>query len=351
MKKKVFVGISGGVDSAAAAYLLIEKGYDVTGVFLKNWSGEDYGVEDQCPWKEDLESAKSVCEYLKIPLKIYNFEKEYREAVIKDLFYQYSLGNTPNPDVLCNKYIKFERFLNRALFEGADFIATGHYTKSDGTFLYKALDKSKDQTYFLYQLNEKQISNSLFPLGDFLKTEIRKIALNIGLPNAKKKDSQGICFLGKIDLSAFLKKEIAVKNGDIIDFETKQIVGNHNGVWFYTIGQRQGLGIGGSDFPYFVYKKDLKKNVIYVVKRADNPLLLTGKVSLREINISKECKELHTLSAQTRYRGVLYRIKYNNSLKTVEFIDKAWAVAKGQSVVIYEDQKCLGGGIVDQIID
>lgn len=349
MKKKVFVGISGGVDSAVAAHLLIEQGYDVTGVFLKNWSGEEYGLEDQCPWEEDLESAKTVCEHLNIPLKIYNFEKEYREAVIKDFFYQYSIGNTPNPDVLCNKYIKFKSFLERALSEGADLIATGHYTSSDGTSLYKATDRSKDQTYFLYQLDTYQISRSLFPLGKLLKKEVREIANKIKLPNAERKDSQGICFLGKIDVVDFLKNELKEKKGEIVDFQTNKTVGYHNGVWFYTVGQRHGLGIGGVDIPYFVMRKDVEHNRLYVVQGSNNKLLYCKKVKLSMISGLDETGR--NLTAQTRYHGTFYRIDYDKGKKTVSFLDPAWAVACGQSVVVYDGQKCLGGGVVEELFD
>lgn len=353
MKKKVFVGISGGVDSAVAAHLLLESGYDVTGVFMKNWSGEDYGIDELCPWKDDLESAKDVANHLGIELKIYNFEKEYREAVIKDFFYQYSIGNTPNPDVLCNKYIKFSKFLDKAIFEGADFIATGHYTnKIDGN-LYRAKDKNKDQTYFLYQLSKLQIEKSLFPLGNLLKSEVRDIANKINLPNANRKDSQGICFIGKIDVVDFLKKELKEKQGDIVDFENNKVVGKHNGVWFYTIGQRHGLGIGGSDIPYFVQGKDVKNNIIFVVKGINNPKLLSNKVVLNNFN------ELSTvtsknLTCQIRHRGSLYRCKtdsINNSICVLSFIDKAWACAKGQSVVIYDNELCIGGGTIKEIVD
>ncbi|HVX92635.1 MAG TPA: tRNA 2-thiouridine(34) synthase MnmA, partial [Candidatus Dojkabacteria bacterium] len=259
MKKKVFVGLSGGVDSAVCALLLKNQGYEVTGVFLKNWSGDDYGVADQCPWEEDLASARGVAEFLNMPLKVYNFEKEYRDLVVKDFFYQYSIGNTPNPDVLCNKFIKFDQFLKKALSEGADYIATGHYAKTENGRLYKAKDSNKDQTYFLYQLNEDQLSHSLFPLADLTKPEVREIAKENNLPNAVRKDSQGICFIGKIDIVDFLKNELKEKKGDIVDIDTKEIVGEHIGVWFYTIGQRKGIKVGGLDEPYYVCSKDVQQ--------------------------------------------------------------------------------------------
>lgn len=353
MKKKVFIGISGGVDSAVAAYLLAKDGYDVTGVFMKNWSGEDYGTQDICPWKEDLESAKAVANHLGVELKVYNFEKEYREAVVKDFFYQYSIGNTPNPDVLCNKYIKFSKFLDKAISEGADFIATGHYTNKKGGNLYRAFDKNKDQTYFLNQLSKYQIEKSLFPLGNLLKSDVRDIANSIKLPNANRKDSQGICFIGKIDIVDFLKNELKEKRGDIVDLESNKVVGKHNGVWFYTIGQRHGLGIGGSDIPYFVQSKDVNNNILFVVKGLHNPKLYSKRIVLSDFNQLSMIKS-KDLTCQIRHRGSLYRcnIDYiDNGYCFLSLIDKAWACAKGQSVVIYDNDLCIGGGTIREIID
>lgn len=351
MKKKVFVGLSGGVDSAVAALLLSQQEYDVTCVFMKNWSGEDYGVEDQCPWEDDLASAQSVAKHLNLPLLVYNFEKEYREAVVSDFFYQYSIGNTPNPDVLCNKYIKFSKFLERAKQEGADYIATGHYAKNIGDQMYRAKDKNKDQVYFLNQLSSEQISSSIFPLGDIIKPEVRKIAIEAGLPNANRKDSQGICFIGKIDVVDFLKNELKEKKGNIIEFESNKKIGKHNGIWFYTIGQRHGIGVGGSDLPYFVYRKDINTNTLYVVKGSDNPLLLSTKLMLSSFNrISMEKTE--NLTAQIRYRGNLYSIKnveINDKEVTIEFNDPVWAPALGQSCVIYKNDLCIGGGVISKI--
>jgi tRNA-specific 2-thiouridylase len=208
MKKKVFVGLSGGVDSAVSALLLKQEGYDVTGVFMKNWSGEDYGVADLCPWEEDLSSAREVAKHLDIPLLVYNFEKDYESAVIEDFFTQYALGNTPNPDVLCNKYIKFSKFLDRAMLEGADMIATGHYSSIENSRLYRAVDKNKDQAYFLHQLNRFQLSKSIFPIGKLLKSEVRQIAIENGLPNANRKDSQEFVLLVKLILLIFSKTEL-----------------------------------------------------------------------------------------------------------------------------------------------
>ena len=352
MKKKVFVGISGGVDSAVCAYLLTQQGFDVTGVFLKNWSGEDFGISDNCPWKEDLESAKGVCEFLNIPLKVYNFEKEYRELVIEDFFYQYSIGNTPNPDVLCNKHIKFDKFLEKAISEGADYIATGHYSKTENGLLFKAKDRNKDQTYFLHQLTYNQLSKSIFPLAELEKKEIREIAKSVGIPNFARKDSQGICFVGKVDIQEFLSQQLREKEGNIIDDDTGKIIGKHNGVWYYTIGQRKGLSIGGSPLPYFINRKDVKENIIYAVQGKDNPKLYSNTVYLCDLHIINpklsinEIVNLNSLTATIRYRSIDTKCKLSieNDLIKVVFDEKKWAPAIGQSIVIFNNKECIGGG-------
>lgn len=357
MKRKVFVGISGGVDSAVSAYLLKEKGFDVTGVFMKNWSGEEYGLEDNCPWKEDYENAKKVTEHLSIPLKVYNFEKEYRSLVIEDFFTQYSLGNTPNPDILCNKYIKFDKFLNKALDDGADYIATGHYANTHSGKLFKAKDESKDQTYFLSQLNNAQLERSIFPLGKLLKSEVRVIARDIGLPNAERKDSQGICFIGRVDIKDFLRQRLVEKVGDIIDYDSNKVVGSHIGVWFYTIGQREGLRIGGSGEPYFVSSKDVENNILYVVKGKDNPSLWNSKFIVNDFNwISGKPTETlnRSISAVIRYRAKTTPVNVsfldNNRLEFT-FSDRQWAGTTGQSIVLYNENECLGGGSIYTVVD
>lgn len=352
MKKKVFVGLSGGVDSTVSALLLKQAGFEVTGVFMKNWSGEDYGIEDLCPWREDLKSAQEVADYLDIPLKVYNFEKEYRELVIKDFFEQYGLGNTPNPDVLCNKFIKFDKFMQRALEEGADFIATGHYARTENGRLFKAKDTLKDQTYFLHQLTSEQLSKSLFPLGDYLKTQVREIASKEGLPNAQKPDSQGICFIGEIDIVDFLKNELKEKEGKIMDADTNKEVGVHKGVWFYTLGQRKGIGIGGSSEPYFVSSKDVKNNILFAVKGKNNPKLWSNEVSVENLHFIDKKDLSKNLSGTVRYRGrdMHGKLLLNQAnFYTFIFEKKQWAPAPGQSLVIYEGDMCLGGGIITQV--
>ncbi len=357
MKKKVYVGISGGVDSAVCAYLLTEQGFDVTGVFLKNWSGDNFGISDNCPWKEDLESAQKVCEHLNIPLKVYNFEKEYRELVIEDFFYQYSIGNTPNPDVLCNKHIKFDKFLARAIDEGADYIATGHYSKTGNGLLFKAKDRNKDQTYFLHQLTYDQLSRSIFPLADLEKNEVREIAKQAGIPNFARKDSQGICFVGKVDIQEFLSTQLKEKEGDIVDDDSGLVVGKHKGVWYYTIGQRKGLHIGGSEIPYFINRKDVETNTIYVVKGKDNPKLWSTTMYINDLHIInpactlEQLEDIKTLTASIRYRSVdtPCTISTTNESVKIEFATKQWAPAIGQSIVIFNNQECIGGGRISNI--
>lgn len=353
MKTKVYVGISGGVDSAVSAYILKEQEYDVTGVFMKNWSGNDYGIADQCPWKRDLEDSKAICEHLDIPHKIYNFEKEYQSLVIDNFFSEYKSGKTPNPDVLCNKYIKFDLFLKKALYEGAEFIATGHYARNLNNYLYKGVDPTKDQSYFLYQITKEQLSKSLFPVGDKYKKEIREIAKNINLPVAKKKDSQGICFVGKINVNKFIKSQLGIKPGKIIDVDKNIQVGNHEGVWFYTNGQRRGIKIGGNKQPYYICNTDIKSNTIFVAEGRNNKHLLKNQLVLNNINLFKKISNNSiNLTAQIRYRGQYYQclIKdLKNESITLDFPSPIWAPSIGQSTVIYDNDLCLGGGIISKI--
>ncbi len=353
MNKKVFIGLSGGVDSAVAASILIDQGYNVTGVFLKNWSGEDYGLTSKCPWEEDLESARAVADFLGIELKVYNFEREYRELVIEDFFKQYALGNTPNPDVLCNKFIKFDLFLKRALDEGADYIATGHYAGTDQKHLFKAKDSNKDQTYFLHQLTEYQLSHTIFPLGNLTKPEVRELAKKQGLPNFARKDSQGICFVGKVDIQEFLQQKLKPKEGKIVDLETGKEVGKHNGVWFYTIGQRQGLGIGGQAKPYFVAKKDVKANILYAVQGKENQLLTSDTYIVKDLHVINNSIEFSDLAGTIRYRGrqVPVTITKKGEGYEIKFADKQWAAAVGQSIVVYSGTICIGGGVITEIVE
>lgn len=356
MKKKVFAGLSGGVDSSLSALLLKEAGYNVTGVFLKNWSGDDYGIQSDCPWEKDQQDAENVCKMIGIDFMSYNFEKEYRTKVVEYFFKEYKKGRTPNPDVMCNKEIKFKLFLEKAMSEGADFIATGHYAQikkidNNRISLFKGSDPKKDQSYFLYTLRKEQLKKIIFPVGNLTKDQVRKIAEQKNLPTAKKPDSQGICFIGEINVLKFLMSQIPTRKGDIIDIDSGKIVGEHSGVEFYTIGQRSGLKIGGSSLPYYLAKKDIAKNILYVALGRNNPELFTQEVILEELFLSaRDFSELSslTLSASIRYRQNPARckiLKENNTVRVV-FTEPLKTPSSGQSLVLYNNDECLGGGII-----
>lgn len=354
MKKKVYVAISGGVDSAVSAKLLQDQGYEVTGVFMKNWSDDDFGIKNECPWKQDQEDTVKICETLGIEHKTYNFEKEYRENILENFFQEYKKGNTPNPDVLCNKYIKFDCFLKKAMEDGADYIATGHYSKTKNGRLFKGRDKNKDQTYFLYRLTKQQLEKSFFPIGDLEKKEVRKLAKKFKLPVAEKKDSQGLCFVGKIDVRDFIKKTLKEKKGDIIDLDKGTVVGEHQGIWFYTIGQRRGIKVGGVHEPYFVAKKDIQKNILYVVQGNDHSELYKKEMFLENLHMidpEKNIDEIKNLSATIRYRCEDSPIELSivDEKVKITFEKKQWAPALGQSLVIFQGDECLGGGFISEI--
>lgn len=379
MNKKVYVGLSGGVDSATTAYILKEQGYEVTGVFMKNWSGEDYGVSDQCPWRRDLEDTIDICKHLNIEHKTYNFEKEYRELVIEPFFNDYKAGITPNPDILCNKYIKFDMFLNRALSEGADYIATGHYSKTKDGFLYKATDPNKDQTYFLYQLTDKQLEKVLFPLSELTKPQVREIARKASLQVSEKKDSQGICFVGKVNVEDFIRSVIQDKIGDFKDIDTGKVLGTHKGHWLYTIGQRKGIRIGGGHKPYFVCSKDPKTNIVYLAEGKEHHKLWSKQVMIKDLHIinandSRQYSNVDNINSKLVISNkadnnvlitnditgtIRYRTKdtpcslfYDNNSQSyfVKFEQKQWAPASGQSCVLFDDNRCIGGGQITSIM-
>ena len=369
--KRVVVGLSGGVDSAVSAYLLKQQGYDVVGIFMKNWEDDD--DSEFCSSNIDFVDAAAVADVIGIEIEHVNFAAEYKDRVFAEFLREYQGGRTPNPDILCNAEIKFKAFLDHAMRLGAEKIATGHYCRvrevSGGFQLLKGLDPNKDQSYFLHRLNQAQLSKTLFPVGELHKTEVRRIADDIGLPNAKKKDSTGICFIGERPFREFLNRYIANEPGPIKD-ERGRKIGTHVGLSFYTLGQRQGLGIGGlkakgADMealrarglrgagehqPWFVARKDLATNTLYVVQGHDHPWLLYG--SLRADDLSWCAPHAPTpgrYAAKTRYRqaDAPCDLNYNDKGELVlAFDDPQWAVTPGQSAVLYDGEVCLGGGII-----
>ncbi|KXK27401.1 MAG: tRNA-specific 2-thiouridylase MnmA [candidate division WS6 bacterium OLB20] len=339
--------MSGGVDSSVAAALLKEQGYGLTGVFMKNWSGDSYGIQADCPWEQDQKDVEAVCSQLDIPFMTFNFEKEYRERVVGYFFEELRAGRTPNPDVMCNREIKFSLFLERALAKGADLIATGHYARirqdESGFHLLKGKDTAKDQSYFLHRLTQEQLAKTLFPVGEYTKPEIRTLAKKFGLATAEKKDSQGICFIGDINVRAFMRSGIRVHTGVIRDLDSGEIVGEHDGIEFYTIGQREGLGIGGAAKPYYVADKREDSNELLVVMGSDHPALFKTEAELTDLHWITD-RPQDSLAASVRYRQTPVSGDLTGS--TFNFDQPVRAVAPGQSVVIYSGDECLGGGIV-----
>lgn len=359
-KKRVVVGLSGGVDSSVAALLLKEQGYDVVGLFMKNWEDDDN--DEYCSSKQDLIDAVSVADRIGIEIEAVNFSKEYKERVFQNFLDEYQAGRTPNPDIFCNSEIKFKAFLDHAMGLGADLIATGHYAQvreKNGLFqLLKAEDGSKDQSYFLYRLNQAQLSKTLFPLGHLLKREVREIARRENLATSEKKDSTGICFIGERPFREFLNRYLPREPGEMQTPEGK-VVGQHDGLMYYTLGQRQGLKIGGSresnGEPWFVAAKDMQRNVLVVVQGHEHPLLLNDGLVADQLHwIAGHEPETHWVyAAKTRYRQPdapceIDRISSGST--DIRFGQKQWAITPGQSAVVYESQVCLGGGIITAAI-
>ncbi|MBF0913891.1 tRNA 2-thiouridine(34) synthase MnmA [Candidatus Gracilibacteria bacterium] len=351
MKKRVLVGLSGGVDSAVSAYLLKEQGYDVTAGFMINYLAPE---GEYCPTKEDLEEAKKVASFLEIPFFTFDYRKDYEKKVLDYMYEGYRKGITPNPDIMCNSEVKFKVFLDEALELGFDYIAMGHYAQiveKDGIFyLKKGVDENKDQSYFLAGLNQKQLSKAIFPIGHLKKTEVREIALKIKLPNAKRKDSQGICFVGKVDLTKFLEKKINPKPGVVKDTSGK-ILGEHKGVFYYTIGQRKGLDIGGQKEPIFVVKKDLEKNEIIVGTSADLELY-DDYLELKNLQfLSKEISLPAFGKAKIRYRQKDQNCilnKNSDGKYFVKFSEKQRAITSGQIFAFYDENDfLLASGVID----
>ncbi len=366
---RVVVGLSGGVDSAVSAYLLKQQGYEVIGIFMKNWEDDD--DSEYCSSNIDFVDAAAVADVLGIEIEHVNFAAEYKDRVFSEFLREYQAGRTPNPDILCNAEIKFKSFLDHAMRLGAEKIATGHYCRvrlnaqTGRHELLKGLDPSKDQSYFLHRLNQSQLSKTLFPVGELHKTEVRRIAEEIGLPNAKKKDSTGICFIGERPFREFLNRYISKEPGPIKD-PAGRTIGQHVGLSFYTLGQRQGLGIGGikakgaqrgggEHTPWFVARKDIEKNTLWVVQGHDHPWLLSEGLSATDASWCADIAPTPGLyAAKTRYRQAdapcELRAAANGSTApafAMHFPQAQWAVTPGQSAVLYDGDVCLGGGVID----
>ena len=385
---KVVVGLSGGVDSSVAAYLLKEQGHEVIALFMRNWDDASVTLEAECPWIEDSTDALLVAEKLGIPFQVIDFADLYKERIVDYMFSEYQKGRTPNPDVLCNREIKFDVFLDKALELGAEFVATGHYCRKNTTIidnkeyfnLLAGKDKNKDQSYFLCQLNQNQLSRALFPIGELEKSEVRKIATEQGFITADKKDSQGLCFIGKVHLPEFLQQKLAAKKGFIVeipkdfnDYSTSknsleekakpytysdldgEIVGNHNGAHFFTIGQRKGIGVGGKTEPFFVIATDVEKNILYTGQGENHPglfreALLISNDETHWLRPDKKLKigESFEYKARIRYRQALSPVTLHQKKEGLYlvFTEPQRSVAAGQFAAWYEDDLLIGSGVI-----
>ena len=360
--------MSGGVDSSVAAFLLQKEGYEVTACFMKNWSEKNDGETGVCQWKKDRLDALKIASQLNIKFLVFDFEKEYKEKIFNYMLREYKNARTPNPDVMCNKEIKFGIFLKKAKKLGMDFIATGHYArikvvKTNEKKIYKLLkgiDENKDQSYFLSTLNQKQLSKSFFPVGNFTKPQIREIAEKNGLITFNKKDSQGLCFVGKVDMKTFLQKKIKPKYGKIIDVKGR-VIGEHEGVFYYTIGQRKGIGIGGGK-PYYVVERDLKNNILVVTNDKKDERLYTKEIKVNSIHWINNDVVKNNRQRRTKEKNIqcMAKIRYRQDDQLVSvyllsgkkakcvFKEKQWAVSPGQSIVFYKKDECLGSSIIEE---
>lgn len=389
MSKRVVIGLSGGVDSSVAAHLLIEQGYEVIGVFMRNWHDESVIIDTQCPWIEDSNDAMLVAEKLGIPFQVLDLSEDYKQRIVDYMFYEYKNGRTPNPDVLCNREIKFDIFLQEAMYLKADYIATGHYCRKAeieraGKSIYRLLsgrDEKKDQSYFLCQLNQKQLSKTLFPIGELEKSEVRKIAKELDLVTADKRDSQGLCFIGKVKLPLFLQQQLAPKKGKIVQvlrsshiyskeientiealsnsinysIEDGEIIGEHNGAHYFTVGQRKGLAVGGKKEPLFVIQTDVLNNIIYVGEGIDHPglyrkgLFIDKKEThwVRE-DLKMDIETLRDHDCRIRYRQALVPATLHQKENGIYLIFKndQRGIAKGQFAAWYDGEELIGSGVI-----
>lgn len=350
-KKHVICGMSGGVDSSVSVLILKLMGYKVSGIFMRNWDEiDEYGV---CSAEEDYKDVIAVCENLGIPYYSIDFSKEYKDQVFSNFLEEYEKGHTPNPDILCNREIKFKVFFDKAMVLGADYLATGHYCQTDGVNLFKGKDNNKDQSYFLYAINGDVLKKVLFPIGSIEKPIVRKIAKEFNLATMAKKDSTGICFIGERNFKEFLGKYLKSQQGNFVHLETKKVLKSHDGACFYTKGQRKGLGIGGPGGPFFVVDKDINTNTVFVAEGEDHPALYAHSLITNELTwISEQPDFPLKCKAKIRYRQadqdcIVHKI--SETELRVEFPKAQRAITERQSVVFYLDDKCLGGGIIDSV--
>ena len=380
----VVIGLSGGVDSSVAAHLLKEKGHHVIGLFMRNWNDESVIIDNECPWIEDSNDALQVAESLSIPFQVLDFSKEYKERIVDYMFKEYENGRTPNPDILCNREVKFDLFLKKALELGADYVATGHYCRKEtltenGKETHRLLagkDSTKDQSYFLCQVNQEQLSKALFPIGELKKTEVRAIAKKIGLNTAEKKDSQGLCFIGKVKLPVFLQQQLKPKKGKVIEIDRihetfkvhnqhgsyalnssmGKIVGEHEGAHYFTIGQRKGLNIGGTPLPLFIIGTDTAENIIYVGQGEDHPGLFRKGLTVKNEDIHWLRKDLTLQVGESedylcriRYRQALTEAKLiqNNNELLISFNKPQRGITAGQFVAWYKNDELIGSGVIN----
>ncbi|HJJ17435.1 MAG TPA: tRNA 2-thiouridine(34) synthase MnmA [Bacilli bacterium] len=357
--KKVVVGMSGGVDSSVAALLLKKQGYEVIGLFMRNWDatlnndieGNPTLNNNICPQEQDYNDALKVCQELDIPLHRVDFIKEYWDNVFTYFLDELKKGRTPNPDLMCNKYIKFDVFIKEARKLGADYIATGHYARTNNSKLLRGLDQNKDQSYFLAQLTPNQLKDVLFPVGELTKVEVRKIALENNLYTAKKKDSTGICFIGERHYQEFISNYLKPNPGDIVDVETKEVIGRHTGLMNYTIGQRRNVGIAGNDKKHFVCGKDVEKNILYVSFGEDNEYLYSDACLIEQVNLISPTAPTFC-TAKFRYRGQDHPVSVeylDDNQALVRYHGKAKSVTPGQACVLYLGEQCIGSGIIKEV--